>query len=505
MPESPFPFGYTDFLSWYEDITARRLRPALITLTRLLGEMFDQELAEFERQRIRVSTGRVKQPYRLWSKMLQEKNRNAISSLDSILTAIDDLIGLRVVCNNLSDIARVQEILGSLPNADDAGYLPLAIEAESERRYYQEPKLTGYRAYHINVVTIVPGADGMHRLRGELQVRTLLQEGWGELTHEDTYKPGATLPPLAVTLARRMADLLATVDDMAEDIRKELDRAVQEAVVDEGPLTPTVDVDSADVVPALLRNATIVEQPQQEGTISRRDLIAEVRSIVQALSKPASLASIAHRLQSTFGPEVTNGWGGYSSFKLLLKAAVPDVEVIDAGPGYVVPPGGTLEKPPLDGSAFVEETDGVPDLVLRLRKLDKSVPAISGSHIEGLTVALAYCLSEETWARLELISASGHTSAGLREVNSLSRAARDWAADRGVTVARQHLDYLLKALLWSGNLRPKLGLDEAIDVISHWFCVRAASYGVVDDPYVNRQSIRRWLEGEGLDDSLDET
>lgn len=150
----------------------------MLTFDRLLNEKLDQELVEFERKRIRVASSRVKQPYRLWTKIVQEKNRSAIRSLDSITTEIDDLIGIRVVCNNLSDIARVQEILGTLPNSDDVDIAPLAVEAESERRYYAVPKLSGYRAYHINMVTIVPGSDGLHRLRGELQVRTLLQEGW---------------------------------------------------------------------------------------------------------------------------------------------------------------------------------------------------------------------------------------------------------------------------------------------------------------------------------------
>lgn len=499
VPESPFTFGYGDFLAWYEKLAQSRLRPGLLTFVRLLNQKLDDELVDFERQRIRVSSSRVKQPYRLWAKLVQDKHRTAITSLDSILTSIDDLVGVRVICNNLSDIARIQELLGSLPNADEAEIAPLALEAESERRYYLEPKLTGYRAYHINLVTIVPGSDCLHRVRGELQVRTLLQDGWGELTHEDTYKPGATLPPLATTLARRMADLLATVDDIAEDLRKELDRAVQDAVTGEDQDSSLVVPETTDVVPSLLHQAAPVVQPEEKDTFSTRDLLAEVYDIVQALTKPTSLASIAHRLQSKFGSDITRGWGGYATFKLLLRAAVPDIHIIYAGPGYVVPVGiAPQESLALGGEVEEGLTQGVPQLVLRLVSFDRKVPAIGQSGVEDLTSALAHSLSASTWDELGLLDSDRKNNIGIREVNTLSRTARDWSEAHGSAVSRGHLDYLLKSLLWSGNLRPGLPLDDAIDVIAHWMVVRAASNGIAADPEQDIAQIRRWLEGETL-------
>jgi len=71
-------------------------------------------------------------------------------------------------------------------------------------------------------------------------VRTLLQDSWGELTHEDTYSKSGELPPLVEVLSTRMADLLATLDDIAEDLRNELDR-IDEAIVTETAGQPDAD------------------------------------------------------------------------------------------------------------------------------------------------------------------------------------------------------------------------------------------------------------------------
>ncbi|HWJ96715.1 MAG TPA: RelA/SpoT domain-containing protein, partial [Acidimicrobiales bacterium] len=129
-----------------------------------------------------------KDTQRAWKKLQKPQYRSLASDIMNVPEILDDLVGVRIVCNNLSDIQRVKEIIGSLPEFDPDSLTGLAIEGESERFYLDAPKPSGYRAYHINLVTVVPGSDHVHPMRAELQVRTLLQDGWGELTHEDTYK-----------------------------------------------------------------------------------------------------------------------------------------------------------------------------------------------------------------------------------------------------------------------------------------------------------------------------
>jgi hypothetical protein len=237
---------------------------------------------------------------------------------------------LRIVCNNLSDIESLRGYLQELPPSDSEIAVGLALEPGSEKTYVQDPKASGYRAHHVNLVTAVPGLRGLTPVRGELQIRTLLQDGWGELTHEDTYKPGVALPPLVTTLSRRMADLLATVDDLAQDLRQELDRLAQ-SVVEDGPAGSS----AADS-----QNEMIFAAPSDE--LPADLVLAETARIVAALTQPTTLATVANQLQATFGTGIRSGWAGYGSFKNLLKAAAPGIRIAPVGPSYIVPLGAVV-------------------------------------------------------------------------------------------------------------------------------------------------------------------
>lgn len=330
QPNSSFPFDYAEFSAWYGKLSGSRLEPARQTFLRILDEHLDRELSDFDRYRVRVSASRIKQPLRVWAKMNKTRYAEKINALDDIPAVIDDLVGIRIVCNNLSDLEFLRSILEGMPVSDPEDRQPIAIQPGSQKDYLENPKKSGYRAYHINLVTVVPGAGELARISGELQVRTLLQDGWGELTHEDTYKPGVKLPPLVETLARRMADLLATVDDLAQDIRGELDRLAQTAVEDpgaEGSPSP-----AGAEPPALDKDQVVCAQEKPL-------VLAETARIVSELERPAPLASIAAQLQGTFGTGLVRDWVGYGNFKSLLVDAVPDISIQSVGPGYVIPRG----------------------------------------------------------------------------------------------------------------------------------------------------------------------
>jgi len=487
-PASPFDFTYAEFQNWYERISADRLVPAKEQLVRLLNEILDQELDEFERRRIRLNASRIKNPNRLWNKLLQKK-RDEITDCESILLAVDDLIGLRIVCNNTSDIRRLQLILGALPTTEDEEPNPsIVVEALSERPYHLEPKGSGYRAYHLNIETPVAGRFGPRPYRAELQVRTLLQDAWGELTHEDTYKPGARLPPLAQDLALHMANLLATVDAIAEDIRNELDRAVQAAVSDDAGTGRSASPGS--------------DEPSTDGrsearnlSISRTDLMSELGRAVAELTKPTPLASLAHTLQSRFGAEVTRDWGGFVTFKALLRAAVPGVDLLEQGPTYVIPPGSTIDDLPPSGSLSSTPGPGLPPSVLELRSIDRAVPVVTKHDMVDLMDAMVTALEESTWTAVGIDARSGEV--GLREVSLLTRYVRDRVEGTAPSVRRKDVDFFLKALLFTGKLHAGTDRAAIIDALANALETRMSSRGI-ELPDGITDDLRRWLVGQDL-------
>lgn len=486
--QTGLPFTYQEFSEWYEIERERLFTPAMETLERLIKQLLSAELSDMERARIRISSRRVKNANRVWTKLTSRaaEGRN-LSSLGEVPQMIDDLVGLRITCNNLSDIRRVQELIGTLPTVDDNDdTATLVTDPESEREYHSHPKATGYRAYHINLHTLVPAHSRWERVTGELQVRTLLQDGWGELTHEDTYKPGIGMPVLANTIARRMADLLATVDDLAQDLRDELDRLASDIATEERDLA--LGEFTEPLTDASL-GAGVAEVSAPVAPLLPEVLMDETRRIVESLSRPATLASIAGRLRGEFGSEITANWGGFGSFKLLLAEAVPSARLVtERPPGYVIPEGVDFEPEIALHSGELEIVpDGCPEPIVKLRRYERAVPLVSAADMQSVIATIAVQLDEE----YPKYAALGGSNPAIAFTNMISRSVRDSLSKRGLAVPRGQIDYLLKALLFSGNLRP-LPAPELARVLAAWLISRCQQRGVIEDLDDARSDIGVW-------------
>ncbi|MEP6298601.1 MAG: RelA/SpoT domain-containing protein, partial [Ilumatobacter sp.] len=326
-------FGYAEFGSWYDTYCTDVLQPALDRAMDALQRELDDALPERDIARIRSLSGRVKSKRRTWRKVSQPRYRRRMNTVDDIPSVIDDLIGVRLTCTNLRDIETVQVALENLPRT--AGRRrPLGLDPDSERDYIENPKQSGYRGWHINLNVQQDATP----VTCELQVRTVLQDSWGELTHEDTYSKAGGSPPLVEVLSTRMADLLATLDDIAEDLRNELDR-IDEAIVQE----TAVQVDEPD-------EPTLDPDVNPGPAADAADLLLERWS---SLDRPLELSSLAWALQHEFGAEVSDDWFGYRTFKRFLRAAIPDGEISTGRRAYLLPPSRALSgtDQPVDRAA----------------------------------------------------------------------------------------------------------------------------------------------------------
>ena len=212
----------------------------------------------------------------------------------------------------------------------------------------------------------------------ELQIRTLLQDSWGELTHEDTYKPGSQLPPLVETLSKRMASLMATLDEIAQDLRDEMDRLEEQAGED----------DEIGIAPTL---ASDTFSPDREAAYQYLD------ERISGLDRPIDLASLAWELQKEFGRDVVYGWLGHGSFKNLLLAAVPSARLSARPPAYVLPNGFSA-----DDYATVQQHDGIPRAAFFLREADGGFPLVRSEQWAAIYDALARATSEKSGMALEI-------------------------------------------------------------------------------------------------------
>jgi ppGpp synthetase/RelA/SpoT-type nucleotidyltranferase len=206
--------------------------------------------------RLRVETGRIKSANRLLLKAQLPRYRSEITSPGDIFRKVTDIVGTRVTCNTVKDAYAVADEIKLVINSGQPDRTLVKPCEDFEDDYIRQPKDSGYRA--LSLLVGVPVAIGYHTepVTSEIQIRTLLQHAWGELTHEDTYKPEMKTPPLIVILSKRLANTLAVLDEIAQDIRDELDKLESEQGAPVGGLEPTTD---AELIAAAPQNDTDVE------------------------------------------------------------------------------------------------------------------------------------------------------------------------------------------------------------------------------------------------------
>ena len=186
-------------------------------------------------------------------------------------------------------------------------------------------------------------------------------------------------------------------------------------------------------------------------------------------------------------------WGGYGTFKELLKTAIPEIQIIDLPPGTVVPEG--YSYPLVEAENDRESSlggipEGVPALVYRLRKHDTKTPAVPSERLKILLDAVEQATARSVWEELNIDPGK----MGIWELNQLTKYGRDLTVGQELAPPRAHLDYMLKALFFSRNLRPDLDKKSIGSIVEGWFFARASKFGLVVDAVSDRDEVTNWIE-----------
>lgn len=133
---------------------------------------------------------------------------------------IHDLVGARIVCWFQEDCYNMLDLLHDSKR--------LTLLADSIEDYNESPKASGYRAIHVlsdvsydqiiykdNEHQIVNG-----KMTCEIQIRSMFQDAWGELTHQMHYKKAEPERAKYNKLVASLADRLFDEDIAATTIRK---------------------------------------------------------------------------------------------------------------------------------------------------------------------------------------------------------------------------------------------------------------------------------------------
>lgn len=156
---------------------------------------------------IEFVTGRVK---RLSSILEKAKRLNV--KMEDLETGIEDIAGIRIMCQFVEDIRRVAEYIRVRKD----------LEVLYEKDYITNYKESGYRSFHMIIKYPVQTALGQKIVLAEIQIRTLAMNFWATIEHSLNYKYRESLPDEMRVRLKTAAEAASILDSEMSSIREEI-------------------------------------------------------------------------------------------------------------------------------------------------------------------------------------------------------------------------------------------------------------------------------------------
>ena len=151
--------------------------------------------------------GRVKKI----SSILEKAQKKKIP-LEHIEEQIEDIAGIRIICQFVEDIDKVVELI-KLRND---------MEIKSVKDYIGNKKDSGYRSYHLIIYYTVQTLQGPKRLQAEIQIRTLAMNFWATIEHSLQYKYKHNMPQHIKDRLWKASEAIIILDQEMSSVRDEI-------------------------------------------------------------------------------------------------------------------------------------------------------------------------------------------------------------------------------------------------------------------------------------------
>lgn len=139
-------------------------------------EILQEELKIFsDYEPIEYISTRLKKPESIIQK-LERKNLNV--TYENMFEHVNDIAGIRIVCNFKSDVYKIAQILDNFQD----------VRIIDKKDFMKRPKKSGYMSYHIITEVPVNLSSGLMNVKVEIQIRTLGMDFWASLEHKLKYK-----------------------------------------------------------------------------------------------------------------------------------------------------------------------------------------------------------------------------------------------------------------------------------------------------------------------------
>ena len=129
-------------------------------------------------------------------------------TIDNIYAYVQDVAGIRIICNYLDDIYYLRSLLTRNES----------FRVIQEVDYIKTPKPSGYRSLHLIVEVPIVISEGTLKLPVEIQLRTIAMDMWASLEHELRYKSDRHWGPEESNRLRLCSDAIYEVDREMQNI-----------------------------------------------------------------------------------------------------------------------------------------------------------------------------------------------------------------------------------------------------------------------------------------------
>jgi len=163
---------------------------------------------------IEFVTGRVKKI----SSILEKAKKLQVSS-EELEEKIEDIAGIRIICQLVEDIYKVVQMVRQRNGRD--------LTIVDEKDYVENTKESGYRSYHIIIKYPVQIANGEKEILAEVQIRTLSMNFWAIIEHSLNYKYKHNIPNQIRERLRKAAEAAFLLDQEMSEIRNEIVQSQQ--------------------------------------------------------------------------------------------------------------------------------------------------------------------------------------------------------------------------------------------------------------------------------------
>ena len=156
---------------------------------------------------IELVTGRLK----TISSILEKAQKKGID-LEHFQEKIEDIAGIRIICQFVEDIYKVVDIIKRRSD----------MRIKSEKDYINNMKESGYRSYHIIVYYNVETMKGTKEIQVEIQIRTLAMNFWATIEHSLQYKYNKNMPAHIRQRLSSAAEAILILDQEMSAVRDEI-------------------------------------------------------------------------------------------------------------------------------------------------------------------------------------------------------------------------------------------------------------------------------------------